>query len=346
MLHKLHPKILYLVDPMPDYLSDQIYYGLCKTIGSQNVVDFPSKPLYHDPLHKVSYFPQLPGQSYSDDDVIEMLASKVFDFVCLASPRPVNLETLRLLTKKIALPPLVIMDGEDDSRMRYDIAEAFEPRLYFKREYIWKNNRRVRYLKDSYNYIRSFHYNNNLFRITRPLPFSVIMETIPEATGVQKDIDVSFRGFAWSKMSRKRIQAYRILRRAKSVNLSGAIYTPRDMSGKLSPNDYFSEIQKSKIAISMRGGGFDTQRFWEIVACKTLLISEVPDIDIPEAFEHKKHAVFCKSNLSDLEELVRYYLENDREREEIVKQGYQHLLNYHTSEKRANYFLDICLKEI
>jgi hypothetical protein len=37
-------KVLYVTDPGADYLSDQIYDGLCSVLERQNVIDFPAKP--------------------------------------------------------------------------------------------------------------------------------------------------------------------------------------------------------------------------------------------------------------------------------------------------------------
>ncbi len=339
-------KILYVVDSQADYLSDQIYYGLCKTIGHQNVIDFPPKALYHDSLQKVWYLPQLPRHSYSEEDIVAMLTDKVFDFVCLAAPRLGSLQALASLAEKAKLPPLVMIDGEDDSRIRYEIAETYGVKLYFKREYIWVNNKKVRRLRDYYNYVRSFHYNKNLFQMTYPLSFSIILESIPKIENIEKNIDVSFRGFVWSKESRKRLLVLQKLQRMESIHLTGGIYTPSDTTGRVSPDEYYREVMRSRIAVSIRGGGFDTCRFWEIPACRTLLLSEKPDIDIPEGFEHERHAVFCQNNLSDLTALVRYYLEHDEQRERITEQGYQHLLRHHTCERRAEYFLDLCKKEL
>ncbi len=41
-------------------------------------------------------------------------------------------------------------------------------------------------------------------------------------------------------------------------------------------------------------------------------------------------------------ELVRYYLSHEEERDRIASQGYEHLMKYHTCERRADYLLDIC----
>jgi len=65
---------------------------------------------------------------------------------------------------------------------------------------------------------------------------------------------------------------------------------------------------------------------------------------IPNDFVDRRHAVYCKSDLSDLEKLVRHYLDAEAEREAIVAEGRAHLLKYHTCERRAEYFLDVCAK--
>ena len=78
------------------------------------------------------------------------------------------------------------------------------------------------------------------------------------------------------------------------------------------------------------------------MACKALLISEKPDIDIPNNFEDKKHALFCRADLGDLVDLVRTYASDDAARERVVEDAYAHLLKYHTCERRAEYFLDTC----
>lgn len=334
--------ILYLTDPQPDYLADQIYTGLCRILGRESVVDYPFKEIYHEPSKKVWYLPQIPGTNYTEIDVLGLLEARHFDFVCISSPRQVPINNLSSLSSKTILPPVVIIDGEDDSRIRYEIAETYKVRLYFKREYIWTNGQRVRRLKDYYNYVRSFHYNKGLFHKTHPLPFSVILDAIPQMEEMNRDIDVSFRGFVWSKGSRKRLQALRILVGMKSIRFSGGVYTPLDSTHRLPSERYYQELFRSRIAVSIRGGGFDTLRFWEILACKALLLCEQPDIYIPEALEDSKHAVFCKSDLSDLAELIYYYLDHEQERAMIAEEGHRHLLKYHTCERRAEYFLDLC----
>ncbi len=331
-----------MTDPGPDYLADQIYTGLRMTLGDSAVVDYPCKQIYHDPSKKLWYLPQSPGSDHRQQDVLGLLGEKYFDFICVSSPRMGPQKSLESLRKASHLPPLVFLDGEDDARIRYELAERYSVALYFKREYIWGGGKRVRRFKDYYNYLRSFHYNKGLFQSTYPLPFSAIVQEIPKVRASDRDIDVSFRGFAWSKDSRKRHKAYGILKGMEGCRFVGGIYTPKDPSSRVGHDEYYGELRRSKISVSIRGGGFDTLRFWEIPACKALLISERPDISIPHCFEHERHAVFCKEELSDLMELVRYYLSHEEERDRIASQGYEHLMKYHTCERRADYLLDIC----
>jgi len=58
------------------------------------------------------------------------------------------------------------------------------------------------------------------------------------------------------------------------------------------------------------GGSPPPIRYYEIVACKTLLLSDIPYSVIPHNFIHNTHAVFIKRDLSNLVELVKYYLQS------------------------------------
>jgi len=80
-------KILFITLPDPDHQTDQMYTGLCSVLGSQNVVDFPPKPTYHDPSAKIWFVPQSSISPTSKEEVIERLFQREFSFICFA-PRP------------------------------------------------------------------------------------------------------------------------------------------------------------------------------------------------------------------------------------------------------------------
>lgn len=183
---------------------------------------------------------------------------------------------------------------------------------------------------------------------TYPLPFSAILEGVPSPKVKYQDVDISFVGIA---SHRNRIRAVNILRSASDIRFKGGIYaeattrrsklalgtlaiwktklqgdpyaTAVEQKGKLSYEDYFHLIARSKMGLSIRGAGFDTVRYWEIVAAKRLLVSETPYIHIPYNFEHGKHALFYQPDLSDLLNIVRTYLNDTAYCDAMVEEGYQ-----------------------
>src|SRR5438093_6123134 len=349
-------RVLYLTDPQLNYLADQLFTGIWKVLGQENVIDYPHKPAYHDPSCKAWYLPQYTTSLFEKDTVIDLLREKAFDLAVLSAPTRNVIGTVQDLMENAKLPPLVLVDGEDDDRIRWNTFEELGCGLYFKRAFRDRSQKGL----EAWRYYWDSSFDNSRFQSgVFPLHFSAILETIPHIDVSDKDVDVSFFGRASNK---KRIEAVNILKKASGLRFEGGYYfEPSDRKSKLvgrtmarlltkmtgdsylsesergerlSPGEYYNLLARSKMALSVRGGGFDTPRYWEIVASRTLLVSERPDIAIPHNFEHGKHAVFCRPDLNDLTEVVRYYVQHDDEREAITANGYAHLLKYHTCERR------------
>jgi hypothetical protein len=361
-------KILFVVDELQDLTSDPLYLGLVRVLGQERVIDFPSKAIFHDPASKRWFLPQVPALGYCEDQVRGLLRDGHFDLVCLASARDECIANLRRIYSRETCPPIVFVDGADDKRIRHEVVQEFGVRLYFKREFVWKGTSAA---GRWWNCVRAFEGDRRLFQHTYPLQISIPQDVLPMDLGIPKDIDVSFYGHVshW-----KRPQALALIESLgrEGFSVAGGVYgsaTDRqyklepsrlsrfiskitnsrtvsyeDQRKKLSPDQYYRVVASSKIAVSIRGGGFDTLRYWEIVGQGTFMLSEEPDIVIPDNFEHRRHVVFCRPNLSNLKELVRYYVRHDAEREAIASAGHAHLLKHHTCEKRAAYFLDVCGK--
>jgi len=297
-----------------------------------------------------------------------MLERHKFDLMVLSAIRSGPLEALETFSQRSILPPLVLVDGDDGTQIRKDLFWQFRCALYFKREYQWHGGNR---LKDKYKRWRKFGTDQELFSRTYPLPFSPVLDTVPSLDHETKDVDISFIGHA---SHRKRIRAVKILQDAPGLRFEGGVFaepstrrsklalgtipillaklqgdpyaSEDECRKKLTFADYFRLLGRSKMGLSIRGSGFDTMRYWEIVASKTLLVSEKPYIDIPNNFEHGKQAVFCRPDLSDLVDLVRNYAHDDSARRDIAEAGYRHLLEFHTCERRAEQFLDVCRKRL
>ena len=358
--------ILYLTDSGSDYLADLVYVGLCRTLGCEQVIDYPYKALYHDPLRRVHHVPQVLGRLYEEAEVAALLRDQWFDLAVLSSPRYGTIAAWESLLKYGPMPPLVLIDGEDDALLRREVFHRYQCALYFKREYRAHSNGGVRGRLGW----STWGADATLSQRAYPLPFAAVLETIPTVPALQREIDVSYAG----RISHpKRRKAVEMLSQAPGIKFQGAIYAEANdrqskfLSGlprflikltgdpvvtvaqkgvKLSQVEYHTLFGRSKMALSIRGGGFDTLRYWEIVASGTLLLSEQPDIEIPNNFVHGKHALFFRPDLSDLVDLVRIYARDPQGCATIAAEGYKHLLQYHTCERRAEYFLGICRRAI
>ncbi len=332
-------KILYLTDPVPDYLADSIYYGLCRFLGPERVIDYPSKAAYHDATAREWFLPQIPGNARCEAEILDLLAAREIDLLVLSSPRRGGTTTLGTLAGRIALPPAVLIDGEDDCRVRRDLFRRWGFGLYFKREFRLAWSKRGTWAR-----LRSFGLDGELFRRTRPLSFSISLEATLPGMELPRDIEVFFAARA-SQQHRRKADA--ILRGIPGLRYVGGVFgDDAELPFPRGEGGYYRALRQAKIGVSVRGGGFDTLRYWEIVACGALLVSEEPDIVIPDNFEQGRHAVFCRRDLGDLGELVRYYASHDEERQAIAAEGHAHLLKHHTSERRAEYFLEVCRRQL
>ena len=362
-------RILFLTDDALDYASDPLYVGLSRILGNDRVVDYPYKRSFHDPEARVWCLAQRPGRRCGREEITDLLRERAFDLVCLASFRRESLDECTRLYGQVPFPPMVFVDGEDGAHLRHDVVRRFPIRVYFKRDYVWKMGSRLR---DLGAVAWTFRGDRALFERTVPLPLSLVSDTLPDCGGVKKEIDVSYRGRASHP---RRVKAVEILSNMAGVRFSGGVYaSPDDRAYKLKhgaverlrtkvladgpapeadrqkkqrPEDYYREIAASRIAVALRGGGLTASlRYFEIVALGTMLISDRPETLLPNEFLDRRHAVFCSPDLSDLESLARYYLREEKERAAITSEGRAHLLKYHTCERRAEYFLDVCAKRI
>ena len=214
---------------------------------------------------------------------------------------------------------------------------------------------------------RYFGTDHELFARTHPLPFSIILETLPQSAGRVPDLDLSFVGLA---SHRNRLRAVHYLRTDRRITFEGWItaesttrrsklattpweilkeklngdpYVSESERGtRLSQQEYFSLLLRSRAALSLQGSRVDTLRYWEIVASQSLLISERPDIYIPHNFEDRAHVLYCRADCRDVPELILTYVRDESIRTRMREAAYAHLLRFHTCEQRAKQMLAIC----
>lgn len=360
-------RVLYVTDPTPDYLADQVYVGLSRVLGVEQVIDYPWKAVYHDPASRLPYLPQVPATPASEEAVAAQLRDGRIDLLVLSSPQAARGEAIARLQRKVPLPPTVLLDGEDDADIRHELADRFHCALYCKREYRWHPEAGARGRLDRW---RAFRGRPELFHRTVPFPFSIIPQAVRLPVDGPRPVDLSYVVRASHP---KRLRAWRIVQSATDLRSTSAVYAvPTDRQSKLLTGlpklwiklqgdppvtdgeqrarmtfeAYHRLLRQSKMALSIRGGGFDTLRYWEIVDAKALLVSERPDICIPNNFEHGVHALFCKPDLSDLLAVLRPYVHDEAARTALAEAGHRHLLQFHTCDHRARYLLDLCRQHV
>jgi hypothetical protein len=109
-------------------------------------------------------------------------------------------------------------------------------------------------------------------------------------------------------------------------------------------HDMVESINKYKIHFNRNISDDLNYRTFETLGCQTfLLTNHTPGLD--ELFEIGKHLITYDS-ADDLIQKINYYLNNETERNEIAKNGYDHVVNNHTYFKRMKQFIKIIKKEI
>jgi len=343
---------LLLSHPEVDYQEYFIYSGLCQVLGPENVVDYPWKEVHHGAIYDgpipwygegktgravpPPFFRDWPAPKRSFEEVVDMIDS--FDLIVMG-PRYVAVSSMRRLRDELglALPPVVLVDGEDYPTIDLDMVKEFDIRLVFKREL-------------SQGVKRDW---------VHPFPFSSYIVGDPRFDYPQeKELDIFFvAGATHPSRANVVLRLDEIMERHGYSGLvaldrpivSEALTKGADMyigvgAHRLTHEDYLRHIAKAKIAVSVRGWGRDTVRMWEIPSYRTLLLSDDLYGDWrlvhPHPFTDGKDAAFFRADCSDLEEKVTYYLEHEEERRRVAEAGYQHLGRYHTNRARAEEFLD------
>jgi spore maturation protein CgeB len=318
-------KVLFINSLSADYAQDLMYSGLVKVLGKKNVIDYPWNKKYHLPYKK---YPKNLG--YTPMSLLSTIGRRALhdiDLVIVAASKTDCFDSyLEAIDKVPAKAPVIFLDGGDQPGIGQDLTVYKRPELYdqvinirpfdliFKREFL----------------IGTEHEGNVI-----PMPFSFNLDRLPSLPGSKK-YDVSF----WAVESAQiRSDALDLLQDKFDCADNGTTRNQKFSRYKRKGAFYLQELSQCKIVLNFRGGGWDTMRYWEVPAVSTFMISQKPQIVIPNNFENHGHLVYCSNDLSDLEELCTYYLKHEDEREKIAKQGFEHLKKYHTDVARAEELL-------
>ncbi len=306
-------KVLFLLHAQSDYGSDVLYDGLCRVLGSENVIEYPGKPYLHGESSQVGgSYPCMfdwPRSPHTREDIQAMLEAGEFDVILYSDTLlTLDKEEIRSLLSHAKRTPLFIVDMWDQCGDYWaDIAEYIDYKPisgYFKREYL-----------------RGGNYHEN----TIPLPFSYSEGRIPTVVN-----NAAREGLFW---------AGKIEYGTRTLTLSFV----RDKFGvditqQYSQEEYVAVLRNKLMGLCLFGNGFDTVRYWELPAHGCMLLAERLPIVVPYDFEDGVSAVFF-DDLKELEEKLTYYLQHREEAQQIAMAGHTHLCEHHTSTCRARYML-------
>ena len=109
--------------------------------------------------------------------------------------------------------------------------------------------------------------------------------------------------------------------------------------------NFLNILSKSYMAVDAWGGGDCTVRKNEAIMNSVALCKQAWGILEPYPFEDGK-SIITYSTVGEFLEKTNYYLNNLDKLVEIGKNGYEHALQYHTTEKRINYIFDVINNKI
>ena len=106
---------------------------------------------------------------------------------------------------------------------------------------------------------------------------------------------------------------------------------------------YLQELASSKIVVSPFGWGEVCWRDFEAVACGCLLVK--PSMEhvatYPLRYLDRETYVSVRWDLEDLSDMIRYYLAEDQERRQIVRNATEALAQYFRDETYARKLAEI-----
>ena len=348
-------KILFVTQTTPDGLSDIVYSGL-KKMSNVSIHEYPFKTYYHAnllpyelngisydsvPVPKPSWLKQNHTIEKTYDNASEIDLDD-YDYVVLSTLQK-EIDDLIYMILNRAGEKLIFLDGDDSPFYRLLIRQT---KFYFKRE---KYTSPVisSLTMGKYQYLMWYYRARNSVKDaswhTFPIPqiaippkrsnslnFTVLHHEYKKEN--DKDIDVSLIGRLtnWSRI--KFVNKLKLIGKTHGLNIC--------VNNKgVSPEEYVSIIQRSKIAISLPGAGYDTFRYWEIPYYGTCLLSQRLPIEIQDNFINGVSALFFNGE-RDMEQSILQALKGDHY-EEIAKNGKVFFEKYHTDVKRAGRLLEV-----
>lgn len=337
-------KVLFLDHPEADFATAMLFTGLRQELGEENIVDWPRMPHFHGENYvgpvpstpngtcsPYPWVPALPGRAWSDEEVVARIDEFV---VLLASPRQFNTERLRSLIGRVGrgrLRRLAMLDGEDYTTIRWDLADEFKPDVYFK----------VSYVSNPFDTFP--HELRARCSAMRVVGFPLASTFQPPWVEEPKTIDICFLGGGnWHGVRREGIPEDRpLLKPALEALLQERLPGTTIVAGNVAYEDYRSTLARSRIAVCVGGHGIEPVRTYEAMSCPgTLVIRQDNSCHLsPWPLLHGVNCVAFHSH-EEVPEHCRSMLDAPTIANEISSRGNVLAWDHYTTRARARQFID------
>lgn len=178
-----------------------------------------------------------------------------------------------------------------------------------------------------------------------PLPFAIRQDTINYINSIKnkfnREFDVScLFGKGNRGMRRDIFKFFKNTELSKKYKIFvGTIKKSKKFYHQVN-NGYINQLLKSKIIVTSNPKNHEGDyRLFEALASGALVFSDQMLTPVKNPLIDKKHIIYYK-NIKQLHQLLIYYLNNTKEREEISKNGYQYSMKYHTFVYRTTEIID------
>lgn len=275
---------------------------------------------------------------YDEEHILSEMTKRPFDLVILGNGNRVPTILLSRLREKFRgkFPPIIYFDAGERDELNEHWVHVFKPAVIFKEHLTPAVEKKGLTVKIP----------NYRFKIY-PLPLSQPVANYMGQTDVGGTNLGNLRTLSENE---KRFQAFYWLGptwplRKKAMDVLDGVMVRKGepILGLSRFPDYHKILALSRMAVTMRGSGRDTLRYWEIPMYRTVLVADgTMGCYHPHPFEHEKNALFYRS-LKELEEIVERNMSSLPllgDLEPIARAGQEHLRRYHSSLARAIFFLE------
>lgn len=184
-----------------------------------------------------------------------------------------------------------------------------------------------------------------------PLPFGIESRYIKYKKGIKKDIDfVCIFGQEDYPTLRREVRLA-LEEFCKVNNFSYRTMQTRlpflSPQGSIAQKRFRSLLARAKVGVSVSGGGYDTFRFWEILANNCILLADIIGIYPKDSGELKYKRIWQFSDVADFKlqlEAVGSYLKNEYNIKNMNGE-YSQILERHSSKSRVLSILDVAIKK-